>query len=192
MISPARSSLSPQAQGAQAPAGPAPAAPGAFTPPAFAAPAPANPAQPAMPQPASLQPESGNISSAQLDQAEVDDIAAELKRSLNNGSPAAPDAASNAVSNAAPANPPVEAYAGPLEVKPAPAPEVPKPREGTLHLNPKRPMNSGPAPDDTIFIDKEGTLRPNGSDAADGSAPASAPGQPQPIASQPQITAPKQ
>jgi hypothetical protein len=143
MISPARSSLSPQM-----PVGPAPAVP-AFTPP----PVPAAP----------LQSESGNISSAQLDQAEVDDIAAELKKSLR-GDGAVASANPNPT---APPAIPVEKHAGPLEVKPAPEPVAPNPTEGTLHLNRKKPAASGPAPDDTIFIDKEGKLHPNEHDAAE-------------------------
>jgi len=94
--------------------------------------------------------EAGNISSAQLDRQEIDTIAEELKKGLK-PEPEVPQLE-------------VPASQGALAVhdEPRPVPE-PKKDEGVLHVN--RPT-SGPAPDDTIFIDKEGGLHLNEEDTS--------------------------
>ncbi len=87
----------------------------------------------------------GNVSSAQLDRQEVDTIAQELKKGLRPSEPA-------------PAALEVPAHEAALPVHDEPKPE-PKRDEGVLHLNNK--SASGPAPEDTIFIDNEGSLHLN-------------------------------
>ena len=136
-LSPARGSLPPRPEPAFAPP----------TAPSIVAPVP-DP-QPVMsPGPGAdmdlLKQDGGNISSAQLDQQEIKDIAQELKKSLM---PGQEDSS-------------VHEQSGPLAVKQAPEQQPANTEhEGTLHLKPK--PQSGPAPDDTIFIDKDGRLRAN-------------------------------
>ena len=103
--------------------------------------------------PAPLREDSGNVSSAQLDQEEIKDIAEELKKSLIPGT----------------SEPNLRETSGPLAVQPAPPQPAPNPTEGTRHLKSK--PQTGPAPDDTIFIDNDGKLHSN-EPAAD-TAPAS-------------------
>lgn len=136
-LSPARPQLPPRPE----PAFASPAAP------TFTAPVP-DP-QPAMsPGPGadldSLKQDGGNVSSAQLDQEEIKDIAQELKKTLIPGQEGSG----------------MREQSGPLAVKPAPEPQPANTEhEGTLHLN--KPKSQGPAPDDTIFIDKDGQLHAN-------------------------------
>ncbi len=93
--------------------------------------------------------ETGNVSSAQLDRQEIDTIAGELKKGLT----------------AIPPKPQLEvpAQGAALAVHAEPKP-APKPDEGVLHLNNKSTSNS--APEDTIFIDKDGGLHVNDEKAA--------------------------
>lgn len=108
------------------------------TPPVSAQPTLTAPAAP--PEVPVLQDEAGNVSSAQLDQEEINDIAAELKKGLNEPKPAN-----------APAAP---------EPKPVPS-------EGTLRVKQPRSIGEQPAKDDTIYIDNEGVLHVNGPESQD-------------------------
>lgn len=118
------------------PAAPAPAVqPVAAPAPAVSQASPAPVAKAATPEPDTREAtEPGNISSAQLDQQEINDIAAELKKGLTTAPPIA-------------------------DTPPEPVQPAPK----AVHATPKpkdKPQRSEETvdPDDTIFIDSEGTF----------------------------------
>ncbi|HSX06096.1 MAG TPA: ATP-binding protein [Candidatus Saccharimonadia bacterium] len=92
----------------------------------------------------------GNISSAQLDRQEIDTIAEELKKGLK-----------------APGTPQLDVPAKEAALAVHAEPKVEQKRdEGVLHLNNKSALSaSGPAPEDTIFIDNDGSLHLNGQEA---------------------------
>lgn len=102
--------------------------------------------------------DAGNISSAQLDQQEIDDIASELKKGLKPGGGLAPGA---------PAVSPESAASSQMSVKPVPTPDPEPTKEGLAQFKPKASAEA--APDDTIFIDKDGHLQ--ATEPATGSGP---------------------
>lgn len=132
--------------------------------PQFGANAAANPFVPASPKPATFA--SGrNISSDEAENAEVDTIAQQLKQNLKNAE-ARPQPAP-APQAAVPATPPVASSASPsLAAAPvsagAPTPEQPK--TATLPEPKQSNPNAGEiplhhnAPEDTIYIDQDGTF----------------------------------
>jgi hypothetical protein len=85
----------------------------------------------------------GNISSAQLDKQEIDGVAQEIKKELQHETP-------------------VVTLGSPGAIKAAPDAAGKTDTDGLLHINKPAKKADEPAPEDTIFIDKDGKLVLNG------------------------------